>query len=358
MNDTLKKVLQTYSFSPDEVTVKKFGTGHINSTWLLNIADQSGKYILQSINQNVFRQPLIIAENVQLVAEYLRVYASGYLFVASVKTSSGDEMAYVDGTYWRLTNYIENSVAYDTLTDPKQAYEAAVQFGRLSRLLNAFDASSLKPSIPGFHDLDMRYHQFRKALEYASADLRAQACQEIEKVISYSFIVDYFNSYKNSPDFPDRVMHHDTKISNMLFDRNTRQGICVIDLDTLMPGKFISDLGDMMRTYLCEFSENEPNLDKIFIRIDYFESIIDGYMSEMGGILTNIEKNMILFSGKYIIYMQAVRFITDFLSDNVYYPIEFPDQNLVRTKNQLKLLSEFFDKAELLQKIIDKRLNN
>src|SRR5690606_6816716 len=135
-------------------------------------------------------------------------------------------------------------------------------------------------------------------------------------------------------------------------------GLCVIDLDTLMPGKFISDLGDMMRTYLCPFTENEPDVEKIFIRVEYFEAIIKGYLEEMGAILTPTEKELILFSGKYLIYMQALRFLTDFLNGNVYYPVAYPSQNLDRTINQFKLLSELFEKEKLFQDIVNKCLNS
>lgn len=346
-----------YGLANEQVSSQTFGTGHINSTYLISTIIKGQQFILQSINQNVFKDPLLIAENVRLVGKYLKEHYPSYLFVGSIPTISGQEMAFVDKTYWRLTNFIPNSISYDTLGDPKQAYEAAEQFGRLSKLLDGFDASLLRPSIPGFHDLNLRYDQFKEALNHTTSELKTKAAAQIEKALNHSFIVDYFNSYKNSPDFPDRAMHHDTKISNMLFDKNSNQGLCVIDLDTLMSGKFISDLGDMMRTYLCALSENEPETDKIFIRIEYFEAIIKGYLNEMGAILTSTEKDLILFSGKYLIYMQALRFLTDYLNGNIYYPVAYPEQNLVRTVNQFKLLSEFFNKEKLLQDIVDKCLN-
>jgi len=358
MNDPIVKVLAAYGLASDQAVWKPFGTGHINSTYLISISGMDQQFILQSINHCVFKNPLIIAENVRLVAEYLQKHYPSYLFVSSIPTLKGDEMALINETYWRLTNFIPNSIAYETLSDPRQAYEAAEQFGRLSKLLNEFDASQLKPSIPGFHDLNLRYDQFKKALENANASLKTRASEEIDKALRHSFIVDFFNSYKNSPDFPDRAMHHDTKISNMLFDKKTKEGICVIDLDTLMAGKFISDLGDMMRTYLCASSENEPDMDKIFIRIDYFEAIIKGYLKEMGSILTATEKDLIVFSGKYLIYMQALRFLTDFLNGNIYYPVVYPEQNLVRTVNQFKLLSEFFNREKILQDIVSSCLND
>jgi Ser/Thr protein kinase RdoA (MazF antagonist) len=358
MNNVIINVLKEYGLSPEQVSWNQFGTGHINSTYLITLSGKEQKFILQSINQNVFKEPPIIARNVRLAGDYLAKHYPSYLFVGSIPSIKGDDMPYVEGIYWRLTEFVPNSVAYEALSDPNQAYEAAMQFGKLSKLLDGFDASLLKPSIPGFHDLSLRYEQFKEALNNADAGSKSKASEQIGKALRHSFILDYFNSYKNSSDFPDRAMHHDTKISNMLFDKETKLGLCVIDLDTLMAGKFISDLGDMMRTYLCPFSENEPDMDKIFIRIEYFEAIIKGYLKEMGSILTSTEKDLILYSGKYLIYMQALRFLTDYLNGNIYYPVSYPEQNLVRSANQFKLLSEFFNKERILQDIVEKCLND
>lgn len=353
----MEEVLVEYGFLVSQVSLKLFGTGHINSTWLLTVHDSKEQFVLQSINRNVFKEPEIIAANIKLIGDYLKVNNPDYLFVGSIPTKKGKEMAYIGDVYWKLTPFIDKSVSFDTLSDPDQAFEAALQFGRLNKLLANFDASQLNETIPGFHDLGLRYKQFTDALDNASESLKERASEEIQKAKNYSFILDYFNSFKDSEGFPDRAMHHDTKISNMLFDTETMKGICVIDLDTMMAGKFISDLGDMMRTYLCAFSENEPDTDKIFIRIEYFEAIIKGYLQEMGSILSPVEKNLILFSGKYIIYMQAIRFLSDFLNGNIYYPTAYPEQNLDRTRNQFKLLGEFFDKEKILIDIVNKCLN-
>ena len=355
-NKLIDEVLSEYGFQADKVSLKLFGTGHINSTWLLTLQNSEEQFVLQSINRNVFKEPEIIAANVKLIGDYLKKNNPEYLFVGSIPTQKGKEMAYVEGEYYKLTRFINNSVSFDTLTDPDQAYEAAVQFGRLNRLLADFDASQLNETILGFHDLGLRYKQFSDSLANTSELLKEKAAEEIQKAKHFSFILDYFNSFKDSKGFPDRAMHHDTKISNMLFNTETMKGICVIDLDTMMAGKFISDLGDMMRTYLCAFSENEPDTDKIFIRIEYFEAIIKGYLQEMGSILSSVEKELILFSGKYIIYMQAIRFLSDYLNGNIYYPTAYPEQNLDRTKNQFKLLAEFFDKEKILVDIVNKCL--
>jgi hypothetical protein len=152
-------------------------------------------------------------------------------------------------------------------------------------------------------------------------------------------------------------MHHDTKISNVLLDEESFKGVCVIDLDTLMPGYFISDLGDMMRTYLCAVDENETDFSKIKIREDFFSAIVKGYLSEMGSVLNPQEKELILFSGKYIIYMQALRFLTDYLQGNTYYPIQYPNQNLDRALNQFQLLNLLFQNERKLEELIQECLN-
>lgn len=347
------EILKAYGFTNEGLHIQQIGSGHINRTYLIATALRDQQYILQNINIQVFKDPFAIANNIKAVADYLTIHDSNYLFPAPIATVNGDLMAQHLGEYWRLLPFIKDTTAFDTLSDPKQAYEAAKQFGKLSRLLKDFDTSSLKPTIPGFHDLALRYEQFTYALNQGTNDLKVNAKHEIETALHHHFIIDYYRSYERSKDFLNRVMHHDTKISNVLLDETDFHGVCIIDLDTLMPGKFISDLGDMMRSYLCTFSENETNLNQIKIRIPYFQATIEGYLSEMGSILTETEKELILFSGKYIIYMQALRFLTDYINGSIYYPISYPTQNLDRAKNQFKLLNELFINEKTLQDIID-----
>jgi len=311
------------------------------------------QFILQNINTKIFKDPFAIANNITLVASELRNHHPNYLFPAPIPTLNGEPMFNWQDEYWRLLPFIANTNAFNTLSDPKQAYEAAKQFGKLTRLLNNFNADLLKPTIVGFHDLAWRYEQFITALGKADEKLKTNAAKQIEKATNLHYLLVFYQSYEGSDEFPNRVMHHDTKISNVLLNSVDYSGVCVIDLDTLMPGKFISDLGDMMRTYLCAFDENETDLSKINIRLPYFKATIQGYLSEMATILTATEKELILFSGKYIIYMQALRFLTDYLNGNSYYPINYPTQNLDRAKNQFKLLQEIFANEKILQDIIE-----
>lgn len=350
------EVLKAYGFTKENTRIIQIGTGLINRTYLLSPLSEDKKYILQNINTSVFKEPQVIADNLSAIADYLLKTYPDYLFIKPITTVNGKEMEHHLDEYWRMLPFVPNTVSLDVLSEPQQAYEAAKQFGKLSRLLNNFDSKILKPTIAGFHDLGLRFEQFTAALNQTSAELKQNAKQEIEEALEHKYILDYFKSYSHRVDFPDRVMHHDTKISNVLLDAKNFEGVCVIDLDTIMPGKFISDLGDMMRTYLCAFSENETDLSKVKIRLPYFEAMIKGYLSEMKGTLTATEKELILFSGKYIIYMQALRFLTDFLNGNIYYPISYAIQNLDRTKNQFKLLHELAVNEKELQDIIEENL--
>lgn len=350
------EVLEAYGYTKENTKITQVGTGLINRTYLLSPLAEEKKYILQNINASVFKSPQVIANNLRAIADYLSFTYPNYLFIKPVPTVNSEEMAFVNHEYWRMLPFVPNTISLDVLADPKQAYEAAKQFGKLSRLLDKFDAKTIEQTIPGFHDLGLRYEQFITALNQAEEKLKEEAKAQISDALAHKYILDYYTSYLHSADFPDRVMHHDTKISNVLLDNKTNEGICVIDLDTIMPGKFISDLGDMMRTYLCAFSENETDLNKIKIRLPYFEAMIKGYLSEMKGILTATEKELILFSGKYMIYMQALRFLTDFLSGNKYYPISYPTQNLDRVKNQFKLLHEIAVNEKELKDIIEENL--
>jgi len=353
-----ESILEAYNLTRKNINIQQIGSGLINGTYLLTDLSDGNKFVLQHINTIVFTNPGAIASNIEAVANFLKTNFPDYLFPAPLQTVANQRMHLHEGKYWRLMPFVDDTVALDTLSTPKQAFEAAKQFGKLSRLLNNFDSSKLQPTIIGFHDLKLRFEQFTQALSQTKAETKNKANQEIETVFAFEHILNQYSKLKGNADFPDRVMHHDTKISNALLDKNTFEGVCVIDLDTLMPGKFISDLGDMMRTYLCEFSENEKDISKINIRIDYFSAMIEGYLSEMSDILTNIEKELILFSGKYIIYMQALRFLTDFLNENIYYSTTYPEQNLDRARNQFKLLEELFEKEEHLQQIIEEKLAN
>ena len=330
--------------------VKPFGSGLINNTWL--ISGNENDLILQRINHHVFKQPFDIANNIRLICEYVKANHPDYPFTCPRKTIAGDEMTFVgDAGYFRLFPFIKNSHTTDVVISPSQAYEAAKQFGRFTNLLSEFPVEDLKITLPDFHNLPLRYVQFETAIKEGNKERIKQSSALISFLKGHYEIVSISEQISNNPGFKKRVTHHDSKISNVLFDEND-QGLCVIDLDTVMPGFFISDFGDMMRTYLSPVSEEEKDLSKIEIRDEYFKAIADGYLSEMGNELSATEKKYLVYAGKFMIYMQALRFLTDHLNNDVYYGAKYEGHNFIRASNQATLLKKVMEKEKLLQKII------
>ncbi len=315
--------------------IEPFGTGLINHTW--KVSDGKATFILQRINTNVFKKPEGIAANIELIAKYLKTYHADYQFIAPILTSEGKTMLQNDEGYFRMFPFVENAHSKDVVETAEQAYEAAQQFGKFTRLLADFDESQLTITIPQFHDLTLRYQQFLNACAIGNTKRIAFAKNLIEKLLAKAYIVEKYQKIVENPEFKLRVTHHDTKISNVLFDKNDK-ALCVIDLDTLMSGYFISDLGDMMRTYLSPVSEEESDFSKIEVRKPFYDAIIAGYYSEMKDILTKVEKEHLHYAGQFMIYMQALRFMCDYLQDDIYYGAKYPEQNIVRAENQLILL--------------------
>ncbi len=338
-DNTLQKILK--AFGIEEAEVKPFGNGLINRTW--KVAALKSNYILQKVNDNVFRQPKDIAYNIRLIADHLQKNHADYFFIAPVVANTGEDIFFCEGEGWfRLMPFVENSKTFDVVQAPDQAYEAAKQFGRFTKLLFDFDASRLKITIPQFHDLALRFQQFLDAVSNGNEERIKGSKKMIYQLLQHKSIVDEYRRIVRNSQFRLRVTHHDTKISNVLFDQNNK-GLCVIDLDTVMPGYFISDVGDMMRTYLSPVSEEEKNFEKIVVRNEFYKAIVEGYSDEMKEKLTTVEKNYFLFAGEFMIYMQALRFLTDHLNNDVYYGAKYEGHNLLRAENQLILLQRLAD---------------
>lgn len=333
-------VLQNYGIDENECIIQPFGSGLINNTW--DVKRNEEHYILQRINHTIFKQPEDIDENITAIDEYLKKNYPGYLFVASIKTKAAKSIIKTGDGYFRLFPFVKDSHTIDVATNPAQAFEAAKQFGAFTKKLSGFKAAQLKITLPDFHNLTLRYRQFENALLTGNAVRIAASETAIALLQKHKTIADDFEKIKQDTGFKIRVTHHDTKISNVLFDEKDR-GLCVIDLDTVMPGYFISDVGDMMRTYLSPVSEEEKDFSKIEIRQEYLDAIINGYLSEMENELTGKEKKAFLYAGKFMIYMQALRFLTDHLNNDVYYGAKYEGHNFVRGKNQLVLLEKLIE---------------
>ena len=310
--------------------------GLINETF--EVHSVQGDFILQNINTQIFKDPFAIDHNIKAIGQYYNTNQTDQLFTHLVPNLVGETLIKWEGKHYRAFKKIDG-IALDVLSTASQAKAAANQFGLFTASLIEFPIAQLKVTIPQFHNLALRYHQFEQALIHGDAIRITQAKEAILFLQSHQAYVKQWLHFTGHHDAHLRVTHHDTKISNVLFKEDA--AICVIDLDTTMPGYFISDIGDMCRTYLCPVNEACEDLNLIKVLPERWTAIQEGYLEAMGEFLTNFEKDYFAFSGQSIIYMQALRFLTDFLELDKYYRVERPDQNLDRTLNQNQLLIEF-----------------
>lgn len=349
----IASILRTYGIA-DFSSADPLVSGLINRTW--KITSGSNQYILQRINDNVFRKPYELAENIKMIDDYLVKHFPGYLFAAPLVNVNKDGIVFVkDEGYFRLFPFIKGSHTINVVDSPQQAFEASLQFGKFTKLLSGFDSNRLFITIPDFHNLTLRYKQFEDAIAHGNKTRIKQSAAYIEEIKDHANILAAFDKIQKSKQVKKRVMHHDTKISNVLFDDNG-MGICVIDLDTVMPGYFISDVGDMMRTYLSPASEEEKDFTKIEVREDIFRAIVQGYLSNMHDELSEQERELILYAGRFIIYMQAIRFLADYCNNDSYYGASYEEHNFVRAGNQLALLKRLEEKSRKLDEIISSEL--
>jgi Ser/Thr protein kinase RdoA (MazF antagonist) len=346
------QILTHFALDADQYTVQPFGSGLINHTWKVSSPNDPNAYILQKINSAIFKHPHDIALNMATLGSYLQRQYPDYLFAGALPTTTGDYL-YLDEQhqYYRLFPFVAQSHSIDRVLTPDQAFEAARQFARFTHLLSGFDTRLLKITIPHFHDLSLRYQQFTSALINGNPQRIQDAAELISYLQQQQHLVQTYERIKMDPGFRLRVIHHDTKISNVLFD-DAYKGLCVIDLDTVMPGYFISDVGDMMRTYLSPVSEEEKNVQLITIRDDFFAAIACGYIEELRNELTATEKQHFVYAGQFMIYMQALRFLTDHLNNDVYYGARYEGHNFIRAQNQAVLLQQYNAKSALFNQII------
>lgn len=341
--------LKAFGLEPADCILTKLSAGLINTTWKVSTASCS--YILQKINESIFNDPIKISENIQVIGGFLKKSAPQYKFLNTLADKDGKHLVSAEGIgAFRLFPFVEASITHLTVNTAEQAYEAAAQFGQFTNLLSKLDATKLNITIPNFHNLTLRHKQFLYAVENGNTDRIMENKNLIEGLLQFTDIAKQYEIICASEDFKLRVTHHDTKISNVLFDKNDK-GICIIDLDTVMPGYFISDVGDMMRTYLCPVSEEESDLSKITVREEYYKAIQLGYLHFMKDELTDLEKEHFFYAGAYMIYMQSLRFMTDYLNNDIYYTIQYPTHNLVRAANQYELLLRYKEKEKLFNSL-------
>ena len=331
-------ILPSFGLHASAFRIDRIGTGHIHQTFKLK---GPKSFILQRVNKDVFKNPEIIASNLRTAGNYLTSHSPEYIFLKSVISETRQEMVYdAQGFPWRLFPYIENTFSIDKVDTLEEAFGAATEFGRLTRYLDGVNVGLFRETIPNFHDLALRYNQFGEALAASTSDRKEEAKDCIDAGRKTATLVDQYNQLIKSGSLRLRITHNDTKINNILFDTTTRKAVCVIDLDTLMPGYFIYDLGDMIRTFVCPVSEEEKDLSAVVVRREMYEAVVKGYLSQMREVMSPKEVAAIPFAGKMMTCIMALRFLADYLCGDTYYHTTYPGQNLVRARNQFRLLEK------------------
>ena len=330
-----QSVFEAFGLDPSEYEQTAFSSGLINCTYLLSSKTKIKKHmVLQQVNTNVFKSPEAVINNISIASAFLARSSPGFLFPAPTASKE------LEGEYWRISEYVADCVTLDRAESLKQASCAASEFGKLTRLLSDCDQSGFAPAIPQFHDLLFRQQIFENAVASSIYSEKGVNAKDICKTVLEigQPIVEKYTRIVSKVDYPKRIVHHDAKLSNVLLSKSTFEGICCLDFDTLGPGYIMSDLGDLVRTLVTPADEEENDLSKVFVRMDYYEAILRGYVGEMGEILTQDEWDVLEFAGRFIVYMQTIRFLTDHLLGDVYYKTKSEGHNLRRASNQLKLL--------------------
>ena len=352
MNDELLAILRTFDIDCDIACIP-LGNGHINSTFLCSINNEK-KYVIQKINNYVFKDVSLLMNNYYKVTEYLR--KNDIETVHLIKTKDGKPFSKIGDEYYRLYEYIDNTVWYEEITDPKLIYKAAQAFGQFHKALKGFDASELKETIPNFHNTYQRYVNFLSAMKEDKLD-RVKTCLP-EIAIIKSFEGDYRVIIDSIVDgtIPLVVTHNDPKINNVLFDKDSGDIRVVIDLDTIMPGSYLYDFGDALRSLFTGDNEDSEDLSKLKVNYNIFETYAKGYLSEMRNVLTKKEIELLPFSAFLLSIECGMRFLEDHLRGDVYFRIKKPNHNLIRARTQLTLAQDIYKNLDKLSQIINKLL--
>ena len=362
----IKHVLRHFDFQGEFVSAEELHSGNINNTFRLHYRQKGGEirdYVLQQINTYVFKKPDEVMSNVQRVTEHQRAAmekegvdtARRVLRLVSCK-DGGYMYRDAQGRCWRVYDYITGATAYDRVENPEYFRQAGVAFGSFQKQLFDFPAEELHETIPNFHDTRKRFYAFVAAV----AEDKAGRVKEVEKEIDFFFdrrkmmsgIVDAIER----GEIPLRVTHNDTKVNNVMLDAETGEGLCVIDLDTVMPGSALYDYGDAIRFGASTAAEDEPDTSKIALDMDLFRVFTEGFISQVRGALTQKELEMLPLGIKVMTAELAMRFFTDYLDGDLYFKVKSPNHNLVRARAQMKLLEDIEERYDQISAIIQEIL--
>lgn len=358
----IKEIMSLFRIYGDYVKSDGLGNGHINSTFkvLFNQGGTIVPYALQKINTNIFKDPYKLTDNIVKITNFQKEYYKKFKDISRrcltpIQANDG-KYYHIDANrqFWRVFFCIESAVSYEIVRDAKAAYDTARAFGEFQKSLFGLKSASLEETIPDFHNTPKRFEAFEKAVKSDTSG----RCKEVAKEIDFAFerkekCASLIEMNKKGL-IPERIVHNDTKLNNILFDIQTDEPICVLDLDLVMPGFSAYDFGDMIRTMTTPVAEDETDISRVEMRFNVFEAITEGFLSSARGFMTNGEIESLPYGGYVITFEQSVRFLTDYLNGDTYYKIHRPKHNLDRSRTQFALISSIEKQWDKMCKFIDK----
>nr|WP_296155977.1 aminoglycoside phosphotransferase family protein [uncultured Blautia sp.] len=359
----LTKVISAFNLEGELQECIVFGNGHINDTFRLTFKTEQGtrRYILQKMSSVVFKKPVELMENISNVTAWLK---------KKIRENGGDTERetlnlvmteeglpyHVDkeGRYWRVYKFIEGATCYDAVKNDDDFYQSAVAFGHFQRLLADYPAETLHETIPNFHNTPDRMRIFREAVQRDEYGRAAGVQEEIRFIEEHEKLSHVLYDMLEEGKLPLRVTHNDTKLNNIMIDDATGKAVCVIDLDTVMPGLSAHDFGDSIRFGASTGAEDERDLSKISCDLHLYEVYTKGFIEGCGGALTETELDMLPWGAVLMTFENGIRFLTDYLEGDHYFKIHRDGQNLDRCRTQLKLVSDMEEKMQQMQQIVNK----
>ena len=349
----MKDIIRQFDIDGEAVSIEKYGSGHINRTFLVT-TDRNKRYILQRINRSVFKDIPGLMHNIVSVTDYISKNSAPPAKCLTLIRTIDENFYYTDenGECFRVYDYIEDGICLNRPESPADFYESARAFGEFQRILNGFPAETLTETIPHFHDTPGRFEQFHRAISRDPLGRAGGVNEEIGFFLSMEKDGGILMDKLKEGILPLRVTHNDTKLNNVILDSKTRKALCVIDLDTVMPGLAACDFGDAIRFGASTAEEDEKDTDKVHLDLELYKIFTRGFLESCGELLSDEEILSLPIGAKLMTLENGIRFLTDYLEGDTYYSIDYPDHNLIRSRTQLKLLKETKEKWDAIMDIL------
>lgn len=366
MSDLINEAAElsgAFQFEGTLVSTERIDDGHINNTFVFGFKEENGKehkYLVQELNTNVFREPVALMGNISGVTHFLRskIIKEGgdpERECLNVYPAKDGKDYYIDSQnrFWRCFNFINDAHSVQTVENPEIFKASAKAFGKFQCMLADYPIDTLVDTIPNFHNTASRFNDFKKAASDNLSGRKDNCKDEIEFVLAREKDCGILVDLLNKGELPLRVTHNDTKLNNVMFDNATNEGICIVDLDTVMPGLSLYDFGDAIRFGASTAAEDEKDLDKVHFSLEYFAAYTEGYLSSAGKALTSKETEYLPFASKLMTLECGMRFLGDYINGDTYFKTEYPEHNLVRCRTQFRLVAEMEENMKAMSDIVD-----